>query len=133
MNARVQMLIDYYARGRVKPFSEDIGLKNPQKLNRIFHRDPRNAQYPIPSIDIVLAIANRYEEVSEAWLLKGQGPMFKGDPVMTPKDIDAVADFVLLHERELMQNNHFRVWHHNIELKAENRLLRSLERDDRDD
>ncbi len=131
LNTRVQMLIEHYARGRIKPFSEEIGLKSPQKLNRIFHPDPRNNQYPIPSIDIVLAILNHFEEVSEAWLLKGKGPMFKEDAVMSPKDVDAVADYVLLHERELMENDHFRVWYHNIELKAENRLLRSMEREDR--
>lgn len=77
INQRVKMLIDHYAGGSVKMFSELIKLSNSQKLNRIFNVDRRNGEYPIASSDILIAIANMFSEVDINWVLTGKESMFR--------------------------------------------------------
>lgn len=77
INQRVKMLIDHYAGGSVKMFSELIKLSNSQKLNRIFNVDRRNGEYPIVSSDILIAIANMFSEVDINWVLTGKESMFR--------------------------------------------------------
>lgn len=77
INRRVKMLIDHYAGGSVKMFSELIKLSNSQKLNRIFNVDRRNGEYPIVSSDILIAIANMFSEVDINWVLTGKESMFR--------------------------------------------------------
>lgn len=42
VNERVKQLVDFYANGSVKRFSEMIHLSSSQKLNRVFNLDKRN-------------------------------------------------------------------------------------------
>lgn len=77
INLRVKKLVDYYADGSVKRFSEMIELSNSQKLNRVFNVDKRNGQYPEVSSDIILSIANMLPDVNTQWLLTGDGNMRK--------------------------------------------------------
>lgn len=77
INQRVKMLIDHYAGGSVKMFSELIKLSNSQKLNRIFNVDRRNGEFPIVSSDILIAIANMFSEVDINWVLTGKESMFR--------------------------------------------------------
>lgn len=77
INQRVKMLIDHYAGGSVKMFSELIKLSNSQKLNRVFNVDRRNGEYPIVSSDILMAIANMFSEVDINWVLTGKESMFR--------------------------------------------------------
>lgn len=77
LNERVKKLIDFYAGGSVKKFSEMIKLSSSQKLNRIFNLDKRNGEYPEVSSDIILSIANMFSELNTEWLLIGKGEMLK--------------------------------------------------------
>lgn len=80
INERVKQLVDYYANGSVKRFSEMIKLSSSQKLNRIFNLDKRNNEYPDVSSDILLSIANKFSEIDKEWLLTGRGSMLKEGP-----------------------------------------------------
>lgn len=75
INERVKSLVDYFANGSVKRFSEVINLSSSQKLNRIFNIDKRNEEYPEVSSDILLSIANMFPEVNLKWLMTGIGDM----------------------------------------------------------
>ena len=77
INERVKKLIDSYAGGSVKKFSEMIKLSSSQKLNRIFNLDKRNGEYPEVSSDIILSIANMFSDLNIEWLLTGKGEMLK--------------------------------------------------------
>lgn len=77
VNERVKMLVDFYANGSVKRFSEMIHLSSSQKLNRVFNLDKRNNEYPEVSSDILLSIANMFVDLSIEWLLTGRGEMIK--------------------------------------------------------
>lgn len=77
INERVRILVDHYAKGSVKRFSEIINLSSSQKLNRVFNLDKRNNEYPEVSSDILLSIANMLSDVSAEWLLTGSGTMSK--------------------------------------------------------
>lgn len=76
INLRVRQLIEHYAGGSVKQFSEKIKLASSQKLNRIFNIDKRNGEFPEVSSDILIAIANMYSEIDINWVLTGRGKMF---------------------------------------------------------
>lgn len=77
INERVKILVDHYAKGSVKRFSEIINLSSSQKLNRIFNLDKRNNEYPEVSSDILLSIANMLSDINTEWLLTGNGTMSK--------------------------------------------------------
>lgn len=76
INVRVRQLIEHYAGGSVKQFSEKIKLASSQKLNRIFNIDKRNGEFPEVSSDILIAIANMYSDIDINWVLTGRGKMF---------------------------------------------------------
>lgn len=75
INQRVRKLIEHYAGGSVKLFSEQIELSNSQRLNRIFNLDKRNNEYPIVSSEVLIAIANMFSSVDINWILTGRGNM----------------------------------------------------------
>lgn len=77
VNERVKRLVDLYANGSVKRFSEMIHLSSSQKLNRVFNLDKRNNEYPEVSSDILLSIANMFVDVNTEWLLTGKGDVLK--------------------------------------------------------
>lgn len=79
INERIKQLIDHYAGGSVKLFSEQVKLASSQKLNRIFNIDKRNSEYPEVSSDILIAIANMYSIVDVNWILTGRGSMLRGE------------------------------------------------------
>lgn len=79
LNDRIYKLVDYYAKGSVKAFSEMIGLSNSQKLNRVFNIDRRNNDFPDVSSETLIGIANKFSEINTDWLLTGHGSMLK-DP-----------------------------------------------------
>lgn len=67
---RILELIDGKFDGNVLQFSLALGLSNSSKINRLFLKDKRNNNYPMPSTDIVILISNAFD-VSADWLLKG--------------------------------------------------------------
>lgn len=86
INMRVRQLIEHYAGGSVKQFSEKIKLASSQKLNRIFNIDKRNGEFPEVSSDILIAIANMYSDVDINWVLTGRGKMFLENTNLTSSD-----------------------------------------------
>lgn len=68
INQRIKKLINAKAGGSERKFAELCGLGSSQKLNRIFHPDKRSGNYPSPSIDIVINIANKFA-IDLNWLL----------------------------------------------------------------
>ena len=89
INTRIKELIDYYAGGSVKLFSEKVNLASSQKLNRIFNIDKRNGEYPDVSSDILIAIANMYSDVDINWILTGNGDMFRNKTCLTSSKISS--------------------------------------------
>ena len=87
INTRIKELIEYYAGGSVKLFSEKINLASSQKLNRIFNIDKRNGEYPDVSSDILIAIANMYSDVDINWILTGNGDMFRGKTCLQSSEV----------------------------------------------
>jgi hypothetical protein len=71
INQRIKNLIEDTSNGSVRAFALDVGLNSSQTLNRIFNIDKRSGKYPEPSLDIISAIANKFETIDLHWLLKG--------------------------------------------------------------
>lgn len=84
INERVKILVEHYAKGSVKRFSEIINLSSSQKLNRVFNLDKRNNEYPEVSSDILLSIANMLSDINTEWLLTGNGTMSKTSRSVEP-------------------------------------------------
>jgi hypothetical protein len=79
INQRIKELIEIYARGSVRKFSQDIGVSS-QLLNRVFNIDKRNGKHPKPSKLIISAIENKFVTLNPEWLLNGMEPMIINNP-----------------------------------------------------
>ncbi|MCA6023195.1 MULTISPECIES: hypothetical protein [Bacteroides] len=102
VNERVKQLVDFYANGSVKRFSEMIHLSSSQKLNRVFNLDKRNNEYPEVSSDILLSIANMFADINTEWLLTGRGEMiniqtstFNNKTTLPQKESTGIEDKLL--------------------------------------
>ena len=91
VSQRIKLLIDTYADGSVRKFSNLINLASSQKLNRLFNLDTRNNKYPEPSFDIIASVANKFPTINLNWLMTGDGNMLlEGNKVngAIPKSVD---------------------------------------------
>jgi len=52
--------------------AKELGYKSSEKISRLFRKDGAN-----PSVDIILDISNRFEDLNIEWLLTGNGLMKK--------------------------------------------------------
>ncbi len=74
VNQRIKQLINERYNGNVRSFCMEIGYNDSQKVNRLFHLDPRNGRYPNVSMTILNDISNKLD-ISLIWLQKGEGEM----------------------------------------------------------
>ena len=68
INQKIKDIIDERFNGSVRAFCLKLGLKNSQKINRLFNIDPRNEKYPIPSTEILTLISNTLDVPIETLL-----------------------------------------------------------------
>lgn len=80
---RILSIINDKFDGNVRQFSFALGLTSSSKINRLFLKDKRSGNYPIPSSDIVLLISNVFN-VSTDWL-------FKGDDVVQENHVNNIT------------------------------------------
>lgn len=52
--------------------AKELGYKSSEKISRLFRKDGAN-----PSVDIILDISNKFEDLNIEWLLTGNGLMKK--------------------------------------------------------
>lgn len=78
INKRIKIIIESMSKGKELAFANEIGISQP-RINRLFNIDPRNNKYPLPSLDIIQSIINKFIDISADWLLSGKGPMLKSD------------------------------------------------------
>lgn len=58
-NQKIKDLIDERFDGNVSGFCRELGMKDPQRINRLFMVDKRNGKYPTPSTEILELISNK--------------------------------------------------------------------------
>lgn len=74
INQRLKDIIDIESDGNVRKFSINMGLSDSSKINRLFNTDKRSNGYPLPSIEIITLIMNKYG-YSANWIINGYGSM----------------------------------------------------------
>jgi|GEM_PF-1597206 len=102
ISQRINFLIDHYSDGNVSSFSRKLEGVNTQTLNRIFNRDLRNAKYPTPSTELLIAICSAFPEVNANWLLMGIGEPFLKPVINDLKDNWKERYLSLLDEKEIL-------------------------------
>lgn len=70
INRRIQDIINDRFNGNVRKFSMCMGLPDSSKVNRLFNKDKRSGEYPMPSSEIVLLISNTFGYTTD-YILKG--------------------------------------------------------------
>lgn len=60
-NQSIKKLIQEKYDGNVCAFCRALGIKDSQKINRLFKIDKRSGKYPIPSTKIIELISNKLE------------------------------------------------------------------------
>lgn len=73
---RIREIINIMFSGNELAFSKAIDISQP-RINRLFKPDPRNNNYPHPSLEMVEKITNKFINISSEWLLTGNGSMLK--------------------------------------------------------
>lgn len=76
INKRIKTIIEIMVDGKELTFANSINVSQP-RINRLFNVDSRNNKYPLPSLDIIQNIINKFIEINPEWLLTGKGPMLK--------------------------------------------------------
>ena len=85
LNKRIKDFIYFKHDSNVSKFAEFIGT-SPQKVNRLFNIDKRTGKYPNPlKTDIISSMLKKYPDLSDSWLLTGEGEMIK----LQGKSLDA--------------------------------------------
>lgn len=82
-NQRIMAIINENFGGNVSKFALAMGLSNSSKINRLFKKDRRNDEYPLPSTDILILIADTFN-FSIDYILKGK--MQNGSAIINPKN-----------------------------------------------
>lgn len=77
---RIKKLVDEHCGGNVRQFSLNMGMTDSVRINRLFKRDKRNNEFPLPSTEIVIMISNTYK-VSTDWILLGKDTINDNVPV----------------------------------------------------
>lgn len=70
INRRIQNIINETHNGNVRKFSLSMGLPDSSKINRLFNKDKRSGEYPMPSSDIILLISNTFNYTTD-FIMKG--------------------------------------------------------------
>jgi hypothetical protein len=88
---RILQLIDFYDIKNINIFAKNyLGYASSEKINRL-KRENTN-----PSYDIIVDIANKFEQVSVDWLLTGKGDMLRGDSNVDVRQSETVNDTILI-------------------------------------
>ncbi|MFK5951252.1 MAG: hypothetical protein QM500_21050 [Methylococcales bacterium] len=83
---RIMQIADFYGYKNPNDFAKNaLGYSSPEKINRLKDENKK------PSIDILLDISNKFEEISMDWLLTGKGDLLKNNNTTNQKT-DTVGD-----------------------------------------
>lgn len=105
---RIMQIADYYGYKNPNDFAKNaLNYSSPEKINRLKNENNK------PSIDILIDISNKFEEISMDWLLKGNGKMIKDDSLSLQKNDTVKKDDLNKSALEMIRD-----------LSAENALLK---------
>ena len=107
---RIMQIAEYYGYKNANEFAKKgLNYNSSEKINRL--KSPNNK----PSIDILLDISNKFEEIDSGWLLTGKGTMLrkKINNKNHDESIEFKSDIVITKVLEMVK-----------ELSAENALLK---------
>ena len=108
---------------------EGLGYKSSEKLNRL------KKEHAKPSADIIIDIANTFEDININWLLTGKGDMyFKNTHITDNQKLDKLSkeEFDVIHkaiqnyENELMEDTLFKKWFLLKKVTIENELMKAI-------
>lgn len=86
---RIIEIIRYKGFKNISDFTKNgLGYASPEKINRL--KDRKNK----PSVDILLDISNRFEDIDPGWLLTGRGNL-SGTPTQNANTAQRPPGFVI--------------------------------------
>lgn len=71
ITSRIWEIVEKECGGNVNMFVGAIGVENQSKVYRLFKRDKRSGNYPVPSTDIISSIVGRFPEYDANYLISG--------------------------------------------------------------
>lgn len=78
---RILQIIEYYDIKNVTVFAKEwLGYDSAEKINRLKKENNK------PSVDILLDISNKFDEIDAGWILTGEGEMLKAPAIQTKKN-----------------------------------------------
>ena len=74
---RLEIVVKIYGLDGIQGLARELGFGSPEKLYRL-GRDPDNK----PSVDILIALTNKFENLNVRWFLTGLGSPQTGESMM---------------------------------------------------
>ena len=110
INERIKSLIDKHAMGNKSRFADMCNIGSSFKISRLFKIDKRSKNYPVASIDIIIAIANTFENVDLNWLVLGKENDVLNEPTGYYKkeeklSIQGKIDILVKQNEKLLKQN----------------------------
>lgn len=75
INKRIYRIIDFNHENCIKKFAISIGIPT-SSIYRLYRKNKKTQKYPLPSIQLLTSIIEKYPDINGNWILTGKGDLF---------------------------------------------------------
>lgn len=119
---RMNIIMKYHGIKNLNTLAtKHLGYKSAEKLNRVRREES------LPSIDIIVDIAKKFNEFSLDWLILGEGKIFKSQKVYSndETDLDISKENNITYEKSTDEYIIQELLIKNIQIKAKDEQLKN--------
>lgn len=96
---RIKEIAEYFGFRSVNEFAiKGLNYTSSEKINRLKKKNTK------PSIDIIINISDKFENINSYWILTGEGTMLKNEQNIS---YEQVLNYLKDHMEDLIQDNKF--------------------------
>lgn len=96
---RIKEIAEHFGFRSVNEFAtKGLNYTSSEKINRLKKENTK------PSIDIIINISNKFENINSYWILTGEGTMLKNEQKTS---YEQVLNYLKDHMEDLIQDNKF--------------------------
>jgi hypothetical protein len=98
---RLEMLCSLKHIGGITDLALKMGYSSPEKLYRLKRLKPNSGDFNNPSFDILIDLANMFEDLNMRWLITGRGKVLLKEEAIQPIKMPFDESSLFLNEQEV--------------------------------